>query len=128
MKKMTADQAMYAIRAAVNERGYDFKYRNVFEGSACRNVVNGEPACLVGLAMWRFGEAYGLPENFMLDYQEGTSVLLASRLKRDGILDVSKKAQLLLRVAQDIQDERKSWGDALTEAERVYRSMDYIGM
>lgn len=128
MKKMTVEQAMDALRAAVDERGYDFKYFDMFEGYSCKNVVNGGPACLVGLALWRFGERNGLPDSFMLDYREGTIVGVARSLKEAGILDIGKKAQLVMRIAQDIQDERKSWGDALTEAERVHRSMQYIDM
>lgn len=133
MKKMTVEQAMDAIRDAVDERGYDFKYSDMFGSgmfgdSRCRNVVDGRPACLVGLALWRFGEKNGLPEKFMLSYPVGTSIRLAERLKEDGILNIGKKAQLLLRIAQDVQDECKSWGDALTEAYRVYRAMEYIDM
>ncbi len=114
MKTMTRDQAFDALRDAVNERGRSFVYNTI---NGCMNVNSkGEPDCLVGLALWRFGEQNDLPENFMLNYRYGTIIGVANRLREDGVLSIGKSALVVLKVAQRFQDEGKSWGEAFDAA------------
>lgn len=124
MKRMSRVQAFNALRDAVNERGRHFLY----DGSnGCRNVnANNEPDCMVGLALWRFGEQNGLPKDFMLDYRSGTAPTIARDMKRAGVLDISKPAIVLLKVAQRYQDEGKTWGEAFNAMTLVFDAMDAV--
>lgn len=123
MKKLTADQALNLLKNAVLERGHDYKYSESF--GICANVVDGKPACIVGLSLWRYFEQEG-GEQHMLKQQNGTIVTVAECLKRAGILDISKKAQLIFSTAQVLQDGGQTWGVALNSASELNYTMERV--
>lgn len=121
MKKLTATQALNLLRSATLERGYDYKYKEHF--TTCRNVDDkGQPACIVGLSLWRYFEQEG-GEQYMLQQQNGTIITVADRFKRAGILDISKRAQLIFSTAQVLQDGGQTWGVALNSAAELHYAM-----
>lgn len=123
MKKLTAAQAINLLTDAVLERGHDYKYSDHF--SICVNVMNGKPACIVGLSLWRYFEQEG-GEQHMLKQQNGTIMSVAECLKRAGILDISKKAQLIFSAAQVLQDGGQTWGVALNSASELHYTMERV--
>lgn len=123
MKKLTAAQALNLLRSAVKERGHDYKYNKHF--TTCANVVEDKPACIVGLSLWRYFEQEG-GEQYMLQCQTGSVVAVAERLQLAGILDISKKAQLIFSTAQVLQDCGQTWGAALHSASELHYTMGRI--
>jgi len=124
--RMTRSDAHKYLRKAMEERGRGYKYMEHF--TTCVNVHDGKPACMVGLALWRFGEENGLPEGFMLNYTGGTAISLRDRLKGDGLIDMSKGATLILRMAQTKQDAGSTWGEAYEAASNLSYDMDGLAM
>lgn len=111
------DEAIVLLRAVVEEQGIEFRYVPVDDDSGeavCRYVVDGYPSCLVGKALHRAGV---LVEE--LDRMDGTSntgiMVAASRLPADVV--VTSDARKVFEAAQEVQDDLKTWGAALTAAE-----------
>lgn len=125
MIEFTRHHAREYLRKARDERGKDYVYKDHF--GACRNTVNGGPACLVGLALWRFGEDHNLPAAFMINH-EGTAIDTARSLKVYQILNIKDDAVLILRTAQEAQDNGADWGEAYRRAVSLYFYMDELDM
>lgn len=97
-------------KAAVAERGEDFLYQaefaEAYDSQGCVYVWNGEPACLVGLALV-LGDVLSTEE---LALQEGMSASAVT----SGFF--SGEACEVLRAAQMAQDQGAPWGESLQAA------------
>lgn len=109
--ELTYELADALLQRAVDERGEDFIYPEEWktERGQCQYAVNGEPACIVGLALSYAGvDVESLP-NDPVDELVGD----------DFIVDDQRTWDLLAH-AQLSQDDGWSWGKSLAHArERV---------
>lgn len=119
MLKLTRNEAMRLLNSARDERGSDYRYSEHFP--LCVNTHNGQPACIVGLALWRLAEKRGV-EQFITRYS-GTISNVALYARRDEVLDISRDAIILLRIAQHAQDTGETWGTAVAHAQIAYWAM-----
>lgn len=107
-------KGLAALRETVAEAGEDFVYRNIM----CVYVApgGGSPACVIGKAATRLGASINTLEGW-------------DRLEDGGIANVaicleypiSHRLITAWTAAQDIQDKRGTWGEALRAAEAVLR-------
>ena len=122
--QITRENFTAAMRAAVAERGADWVYPAQgselaeqgwrSEGGTCVYALpDGSPACLIGLALYKIDP--GLLTHVEFQYDDASRVM-----GRAGVRD----EMLLLAAggAQTRQDVGVSWGDALSEYERVLRT------
>lgn len=114
----TYDETLATLREVVAEAGEDFVYQDHY-GDMCYYSVDGEPACLVGrvLAKW------GVDLTPMDSASTGMSTLvglfagaLLDELRVMGVLEVDDPSVSLLWEAQTGQDNGETWGNALSEA------------
>lgn len=118
----TYDETLATLREVVAEAGEDFVYQRRY-GNDCLYSVNGEPACIVGrvLAKWgvdltRMDSEYDGEEGSTMKGVFAPSLLV--QLEREGELEVDDKSRALLREAQSRQDAECSWGESLRCATR----------
>lgn len=117
MTKITTEDFIQAMRDAVAERGADYvyppfenfadDYHNEF-GACQYQTPDGTPACIVGLALSK------IDPNLVPEYGEDPG---AERFLTGKGLDPSVAEAA--GWAQGIQDDGKTWGEALKEFERV---------
>lgn len=112
MKYIDADRALELLRAAVEEKGEDHKV------SDCFYVVDGEPYCIVGVALYKNGVKVDELEG---DYSEKNSCTI--NFRDDLYSDMSKDACRIFNAAQRSQDLRNTWGEALEVAVAKYESI-----
>ncbi|MEV1109957.1 hypothetical protein AB0I95_15055 [Micromonospora sp. NPDC049751] len=112
------EQARELLKKAVDTQGREFVY-NPGGGGACKygpvpghTGPQGTTGCLVGVALSLNGE-----ERHLEDRHDLTVMALA------GVLSdlMSEYAARYFRVAQDVQDDGKTWGEAYDRAEELYR-------
>lgn len=124
MTKITIENFTAAMRAAVEERGSDYTYpefnKEVGEddyhsisGTCQYSTPNGEPACIIGLALSKIDPElvpkYGVigdAGNLMLSLGAGAKLSTAAE------------------EAQERQDEGATWGEALEGFETVLGLME----
>jgi hypothetical protein len=108
----TAQQALELLEQAVATRGPDYRYplRPAASGQsdACRYVWDGEPDCLVAVALSLAGWSVAELREIEAFGQIGNLPHPDAR--------ISWQAIEVLRCAQYAQDEGTSWGDALRSA------------
>ncbi len=93
------------LNAAVEERGEGFLYHDNFAGSACKNFINGQPACIAGDVYYR----NGLQPTDAGDWYSST----VDSLVYFGLLNFESQAgHMALAQAQDEQDAHHTWGEA----------------
>lgn len=98
-----------ALVEAVKERGegYVYKYRQ------CVYYLDGSPACLIGVALDRVGhdeqEIIGLQPLTAVEANAASAVSVMKNLGYAEIICVAASE------AQDIQDDRGTWGQALEQ-------------
>jgi hypothetical protein len=116
----TPQQAYDLLKRAVQERGPDFRYRDAFPGSentGCKYVVDGAPACLVGLAFER--ARIDLSPFAQAPFLNGKGI---DAVLRD--LDVNVRAtsaaSAALLLAQQAQDAGSTWGEALARVRQHF--------
>ena len=105
-------EAVELLQRAVAEKGADYVYdpdsANPGSYGCAYFQQDGTPSCLVGHVIAYKGLTKGL-----LGVWNGSDVdLLVER----GFLDLDERAQWLLANAQNLQDNGKSWGEALDGA------------
>ena len=119
--KVDYSTALVALQQAVEERGANFKYRDLFGEGDCRYVIDGEPACLVGEVLVGLGTPIGAFAMMSPGERSGdintVRIGAASRvLESGGLVEFSIDALNLLAAAQDFQDHGQTWGEALDAA------------
>lgn len=114
MQKYKYADVLALAEAAIAERGADFIYSENFHSSGstapCKYFVNGEPACIVGLALTNAGiltKAVGEAADEADVHAIG---LIDSYIGRYRFTD---KAATFLSNLQAYQDNGYSWGESL---------------
>lgn len=120
--RFTTEQAMDALRKAVELKGADYVYPDSEKNSGnsdgtCMYSHKGQPSCIVGHVINILD-----PEVFAgLVLKEGMyGPQGVQELDDEGYIPAdfwSEDTSLVMSAAQGIQDNRLPWGDALAEAE-----------
>lgn len=122
MKYIDLSEAHRLAQKAVKFRGPDFKYQDMFDDTLCQYVAydtegNEVAACLVGVALTideagndsLFYWLSGLDENVLVDE-------LAYIGESAHLFEMTPDAVRFLRTCQSLQDDGKTWGEALQAA------------
>lgn len=110
MKEITRESFRAALAKAVEEKGVDYVYpRNMTRAGRCQYVVDGEPACLIGYALWGFD-----PDIVMSMPNDSAAQIMHSLF---GVEDSLLRGAA--NMAQAAQDSFMSWGDALRELDET---------
>lgn len=109
MIHLTFERALFELGAAVNQRGEGFVYPDDWktDDDLCQYVIDGHPACIVGVVLDRIGADVGQLEG---RYAEPRTAALYCDVQMDD------DAANLLWFAQDAQDKGFTWGQAYTYA------------
>ena len=125
---MTLAEGMAGLRAAVEERGWDYAYPEEWrapgsEGDGgCRYVVDGKPACLIAAALARLG----VPVEVLRDQgdrgdrdddcEDGGEGPRSARQLLEAIgVDMPPLLLEAWQAAQNAQDAGRTWGQAYAE-------------
>ena len=114
----TYDETLATLCEVVAEAGEDFVYQDHY-GEACYYSVKGEPACIVGRVLAKWGvdltpmDSEYTGAGAMIGLYAGA---LLGHLRLMGVLEVDDLSASLLREVQIGQDTEETWGDALSEA------------
>lgn len=116
----TYDETLATLREVVAEAGEDFVYQQQY-GEACYYSVNGEPACIVGRVLAKWGVDLTRMDSSAVVDDGNLSGLFANglliRLRTEGVLDVGQDGVKLLKLAQARQDGECTWGESLSRAQ-----------
>jgi hypothetical protein len=126
----TPEQALNDLRDAVLRFGADTTYavrvKNLTGKTwdsgvhGCRNKLNDEPACIVGVALAeRFGASAVPPEGSATTTLSAMFGFYFSELEHGSSWFGTEH---VLTNAQDVQDSGETWGNALSRAEEAYLS------
>lgn len=102
-------QIIAEVRKIVAE---DPSYR--YESGRCAYVLYGQPACLIGKALWNLDVIDASLETHLGGVNTEEVDTLAGALG----LDIDPDEMLWLRAAQTTQDEHETWGYAIEVADR----------
>jgi hypothetical protein len=146
---ITGPQAIQLVKAAVAERGTAYNYKtdtarfpnsNPALWKECMYVRNGEPDCLIGVSLVRYGvpvQALQEVENAkgmsnVCDHEDDedcaegmcgessvSSPWFQSLLAQHSQVRLSPEAVLVFHAAQRYQDAGRSWGEAEKAAEQA---------
>lgn len=109
---ITLEMAVEALDYAVQLRGEDYVYpeewRDENNLGGCQYVVNGKPACIVGVALDYLGVA--------LQDQNGAAHSLPDIWGLDVVDYEHFRVGDLLWQAQVVQDSGETWGEAVADA------------
>lgn len=123
---LDAEGTVRMLRLAVFEKGADYVYPGD-KGSTCWNFVDGEPSCIVGTVLNMLGLTYEKACELKID---GSSDSWDSTRTLNEDEDFgwvfSDDARRLLSVAQWVQDDRRSWGEALAKVEAAWVQMQEV--
>lgn len=115
-----------ALADAVLERGYSYLYQENFSVSACKYVVDGEPACIVGVALISYlGIEWPRARYDTSLAANGTIAYLLDEL-RDAGIEFTPAALLMLTAAQAVQDGGGTWGLAESVALSVMSALSVL--
>lgn len=119
MIQITYDTALAALKAAVEEKGADYKYEPPLADDdgddVCVYVHNGAPSCLVGHALHSLGVSLSdlsTHGDRRLNNVHRLLIELADR----GIAVSSAVTEHLFSTVQGAQDSGIPWGEALSTA------------
>lgn len=109
LSKLTTGEFLHTLREVVAEKGAGYVYpeSEKDDTGSCRYRYEGKPSCIIGHVLDRLG--FGVGESW-----EQTKASFVLRP-----LGASPSVQRLADAAQLAQDEGRSWGEALAEAERL---------
>jgi len=105
--EITEENFTRAMEEAVRERGEGYCYQEDYDGPNCKYQVDGQPACLIGLAL----DKLGVPYDESWEHNGASDVL--------GRLRASGRVMVAAHAAQRFQDIGHPWGAAL-EAYKKY--------
>lgn len=121
MRIITHEQALAALTVVVSREGEDYQY----PFPTCDYIVDGAPACIAGKALSILGV-----NNATLEEMDGeqasedgeapamdTSIEKVHRLLEKSGIRLTDKAVIVLQTAQQVQDIRQPWGNALSAAQ-----------
>jgi hypothetical protein len=114
---LDADGAIRALRTVVFEKGADYVYPGT-SGDKCFNFVDGEPSCIVGSVLALLGLTFEQADR--LGVSGSSSAWDTTRelnLDDDFEWTITEQAKQIFGEAQTVQDNRKTWGEALAAAE-----------
>lgn len=115
-EKITMDNVLPLLKAAVDTRGEDYRYLDHYEMCEYKSPKDGSPACLIGVVL----ASVGIPIADLDEVDTELGSIGISELVQDGLLpDVDPEAAEVLSVAQMVQDKGSTWGaayDAAVEA------------
>lgn len=98
--------------AMPEENYYDRSTRMIGHGGACRYQINGDPACIVGVALHNLGVPSPVLARF--DNKSETMIWHLAYSESD-IFEIDNQKELLfLDVAQNLQDSGDDWGEILS--------------
>jgi hypothetical protein len=123
MLEKTYAETLATLEEVVAEAGEDFKYQDHY-GNLCHYSVDGEPACIVGRVLAKWGV---LPESADSRAEGPTVGMFSSELlghlEKLGILKVDEASNRLLQEAQYAQDgtfkEPLTWGGVIEYAKGI---------
>lgn len=118
MEEIDERRALELLIDVVDQAGDDFVYEKVKLASGndgCRYVMDGKPSCLVGHALVRAGCEISILED--LDSPGVSAVDLRSHLTW-----VTDGASEVFFAAQQVQDDGRTWGDAIGAAKVEYEA------
>lgn len=110
------DEAIRLLRKEVANKGANFIYQRLEEGTICAYFEGDNPSCIVGHALAG------------TEWQERINVAsyntVGIETVRDAFPDMMDlSAERIFAVAQGYQDEGLTWGRALERAEEEYRKL-----
>ena len=105
VQHFTYGQVLTSMCKAVTSKSEGY----IFEGE-CFNLLDGEPACIVGHVLADLLGVDKVPVG-------GTIYGVAEQLKESKIATFDARAYILMDVAQNLQDDRVPWGDAFRAAQ-----------
>ena len=115
MKHITKEDALRALEEAVAEKGEDYIYQYTdsddWRSYTCTYVRAGEPDCMIGNALHRLG----VPLDAFAPHEEKAF----DRIADDVAPGIEEEAVRALRAAQSVQDQGRTWGEALRAAREV---------
>ena len=107
LSNLTVGEFLHTLRQVVAEKGTNYVYpESDITDSGCRYRVDGRPSCLIGHALDRLGHVVP-PE---LEAKSAAFVLDRLGVSQAAVGRVADMAQL-------VQDEGHTWGEALETAE-----------
>lgn len=114
LRTITREDALRALEEVVAEAGEDYVYQPPNQGLTCVYVADGRPSCLVGRALFRLGVSietlHWLDREFGGFYCRDLNDELPEKIPMD------ESAAIAFARAQERQDARCSWGEALRAA------------
>lgn len=114
---ITNETAMQALRDVVAEVGPDYTYPDSERDDlyhACRYVADGKASCIVGRALHKMG----VPLEVLAEHELSSAEMVIRELIDDGVIESNESEWATqYAFAQIAQDQRKTWGKALQEAE-----------
>lgn len=124
-----ADEAILSLRAVVFEKGADFRYCNpswteedITSGiTKCLNFHGREPGCIVGHVLAKLGLTAEMANELGIAGGAGAWDACRALGGHDSFpWTFTPEAICVLATAQSHQDERRTWGFALEQAEKSY--------
>lgn len=116
----TYDETLATLREVVAEAGEDFVYQQKY-GETCYYSVMGEPACIVGRVLAKWGVDLTRMDSSVEAIEGNLAGLFANglliRLRTEGVLGVEEDGVKLLKLAQASQDGEFTWGESLSRAQ-----------
>jgi hypothetical protein len=107
-KHINTQTVLDLLDMCVAERGSDYVYKPDSDTASCLNwhgdAVNGEPGCIVGLALYLFG----VPADLLAE-NRGAIRYIQNSLTVEGVT-MDPNAMTLLEFAQTAQDRDMPWG------------------
>jgi len=117
---LSYEDALQGLKDAVAKNGPDFRYKKPGDFyTICRNFdLEGNPSCIAGHVY------YGIDPTWAKDFD--VNVAPVQMLVSIGDLKVDRKTEILLRIAQNKQDEGMLWGKAVELAQKVAERFGHL--
>lgn len=118
------EQVLALLDRVVQAKGADYVYPGI-SGDMCYNFeTQGAPSCIVGHVLAELGVTKDQAAEVRVDGSAGVNDTVEALVKAGWKYTFSIGAVAVLYKAQNVQDQRQSWGEALAAARRV--AEDYI--
>ena len=118
MIQKSAQDALDTLNEIVAEFGADYVYPDYQNG--CHYMIDGEPSCLVGQVLYKWGVDISILDRDGVYRDESLYASYSNRVllhyKDQGILELSPEAKNVLTEAQYNQDSGTTWGESVRRA------------